>query len=93
MRNSSNSLMLAAAIAIASMMTSGSANAEGKPMPNQYWWPEQLDLRPLRQHAAESNPMGDQFNYAAEFKKLDLDAVKKDIAALMTKSQPWWPAV
>jgi catalase-peroxidase len=61
-------------------------------MSNQFWWPEKLDLRPLRQHGAESNPMGETFNYAEEFKKLDLVAVKKDIEALMTKSQPWWPA-
>ena len=61
-------------------------------MSNQFWWPEKLDLRPLRQHGAESNPMGADFNYAEEFKKLDLAAVKKDIAALMTQSQAWWPA-
>jgi catalase-peroxidase len=50
------------------------------------------DLQPLRQHNATSNPMGEDFNYAEEFKKLDLAAVKKDIAALMTTSQDWWPA-
>jgi catalase-peroxidase len=92
MRNSSNSLLLAAAVAISSIVTPGIASADAKPMPNQYWWPEQLDLGPLRQHGAESNPMGDDFDYAEEFRKLDLDAVKKDIEALMTKSQPWWPA-
>jgi catalase-peroxidase len=58
----------------------------------QFWWPEKLDLRPLRQHGEASNPMGEEFDYAAEFKKLDLNAVKKDIEALMTTSQPWWPA-
>ncbi len=52
--------------------------------PNQFWWPEQLDLRPLRQHAAESNPLGEDFNYAEEFASLDLAAVKKDIEALLT---------
>ncbi len=92
MRNSSNSLLLAAAVAISSIVTPGIASADAKPMSNQYWWPERLDLGPLRQHAAESNPMGDDFDYAEEFKKLDLDAVKKDIEALMTTSQPWWPA-
>ncbi|MBK8991398.1 MAG: catalase/peroxidase HPI [Gammaproteobacteria bacterium] len=92
MFNSSKPLMLAAAIAFSSMAMSGAANADANAMSNQFWWPERLDLKPLRQHAAESNPMGDQFDYAAEFKKLDLDAVKKDIAALMTQSQPWWPA-
>ncbi|HET9064100.1 MAG TPA: catalase/peroxidase HPI, partial [Candidatus Binatia bacterium] len=92
MRSSSMLLTVAAAIAISSIVTSGPANAEGTAMSNQFWWPDQLDLRPLRQHAAESNPMGDRFNYAEEFKKLDLDAVKKDLAALMTKSQARWPA-
>jgi hypothetical protein len=87
MFNSSKPLMLAAAIAMASIAISGPASADANAMSNQFWWPERLDLKPLRQHAAESNPMGDQFDYAAEFKKLDLDAVKKDIAALMTQSQ------
>jgi len=73
-------------------LMSGPVLAQSKPMSVQDWWPERLDLRPLRQHAAESNPMGDDFNYAEEFKTLDLNAVKKDIAALMTTSQPWWPA-
>jgi catalase-peroxidase len=59
---------------------------------NQFWWPERLDLAPLRQHAAESNPMGEKFNYAREFKKLDLKAVKKDITKVLTSSQDWWPA-
>jgi catalase-peroxidase len=84
------------ATALAAMMLSGIAaspsNAQNQPTSNQFWWPEKLDLKPLRQHAAESNPMGDNFNYAEEFKTLDLNAVKKDIAALMTQSQPWWPA-
>ncbi len=61
-------------------------------MTNQDWWPERLDLRALRQHGAESNPMGDSFDYAAEFQKLDLNAVKADIRAVMTTSQDWWPA-
>jgi catalase-peroxidase len=59
---------------------------------NQDWWPERLDLSPLRQHARESNPMGDNFDYAAEFQTLDIAAVKADIKALMTTSQDWWPA-
>ncbi|HMM46325.1 MAG TPA: catalase/peroxidase HPI [Candidatus Macondimonas sp.] len=62
------------------------------PMSSQYWWPEMLDLRPLRQHAAASNPLGPNFDYAEEFQKLDLEAVKKDLRELMTTSQPWWPA-
>jgi catalase-peroxidase len=59
---------------------------------NREWWPNQLQLNILRQHADLSNPMGEDFNYATEFKSLDLDAVKTDIFALMTNSQDWWPA-
>ena len=59
---------------------------------NQFWWPERLDLSPLRQHAAESDPMGKDFKYAEAFKKLDLKAVKKDIAQVLATSQSWWPA-
>ncbi|MFO7773728.1 MAG: catalase/peroxidase HPI [Dehalococcoidia bacterium] len=56
------------------------------------WWPNQVNLKILHQHPALSNPMGEKFNYAEEFKKLDLQAVKKDLYALMTDSQDWWPA-
>ena len=59
---------------------------------NRDWWPNMLRLNILRQHSPSSNPMGEEFNYAEEFKSLDLDAVKKDIFELMTKSQDWWPA-
>ena len=59
---------------------------------NRDWWPNQLKLNILRQNSTLSNPMGDRFNYAEEFKSLDLDAVKKDIFELMTTSQDWWPA-
>ncbi len=59
---------------------------------NRDWWPNQLNLRILHQHSHLSNPMGESFNYAEEFKKLDLQAVKKDLYALMTESQDWWPA-
>ncbi len=59
---------------------------------NADWWPNQLNLKVLHQHSALSNPMGEKFDYAKAFKKLDLKAVKKDITALMTKSQDWWPA-
>ncbi len=59
---------------------------------NRDWWPNQLRLNILRQHSSLSNPMGEEFNYAEEFKTLDLDAVKKDIVELMTTSQDWWPA-
>jgi catalase-peroxidase len=59
---------------------------------NRDWWPNQVNLRILHQHSAKSNPLGESFNYAEEFKKLDLKAVKKDLYALMTDSQDWWPA-
>jgi catalase-peroxidase len=59
---------------------------------NQDWWPNQLNLRILHQNSPLSNPMGEAFNYAEEFKKLDLDSLKKDLYALMTDSQDWWPA-
>ncbi|MFN4006103.1 MAG: catalase/peroxidase HPI [Chitinophagaceae bacterium] len=59
---------------------------------NRDWWPNQLKLNILRQHSNLSNPMGEHFNYAEAFKSLDYDAVKKDLAALMTTSQDWWPA-
>jgi catalase-peroxidase len=59
---------------------------------NKDWWPNQLNLKMLHQNADLNNPMGKGFNYAEEFKKLDLDAIKKDLFALMTDSQDWWPA-
>jgi catalase-peroxidase len=59
---------------------------------NRDWWPNQLNLGILHQHSSLSNPMGKEFNYAEEFKKLDLEAVKRDLYALMTDSQDWWPA-
>ncbi|MGL4489346.1 MAG: catalase/peroxidase HPI [Rhizobiaceae bacterium] len=64
--------------------------AEGRS--NRDWWPNQLNLRILHQNSALSNPMGPQFSYAKEFKKLNLSALKKDLVSLMTDSQEWWPA-
>jgi catalase-peroxidase len=64
----------------------------GEGTSNQDWWPNQLKLDILHQHSLKSNPMGEGFNYAQEFKSLDLKAVKKDLYELMTKSQDWWPA-
>ena len=66
--------------------------ADRKTISNQFWWPERLDLSPLRQNGAESDPIGKDFDYAEAFGKLDLKAVKADIAAVLTKSQEWWPA-
>ena len=64
----------------------------GRGTSNRDWWPNQLNLRILHQNSSLSNPMGEAFNYAEEFKKLDLEALKKDLYALMTDSQDWWPA-
>lgn len=61
-------------------------------MSNSAWWPNQLNLKILHQNSAKVNPLGAEFNYAEEFKKLDLDAIKKDLRELMTSSQDWWPA-
>ena len=75
---------------------SGDANGQPKPAPrargNRDWWPNQLNLAVLHQHAPPANPMGEAFDYAAAFQRLDLDAVVKDLHALMTDSQDWWPA-
>ncbi|WP_103654388.1 catalase/peroxidase HPI [Agarilytica rhodophyticola] len=65
---------------------------EGRAKSNQFWWPNQLDLAPLRAHDKRSNPLGEDFDYAEAFSKLDLSAVKKDIDTLLTDSQEWWPA-
>ncbi|MEM9529893.1 MAG: catalase/peroxidase HPI [Pseudomonadota bacterium] len=69
----------------------GTANA-GQAKNNQFWWPDQLDLSPLRDHARSSNPHGDDFDYVAAFNTLDLAGVKQDIDAVLTTSQDWWPA-
>jgi catalase-peroxidase len=70
------------------MLQNTMAGAQG----NRQWWPEQLNVGILHQNSSLSNPMGEEFNYAEEFKSLDLDAVVKDLHALMTDSQDWWPA-
>jgi len=68
------------------------SNIGGGGTKNKDWWPNQLKTNILRQHSSLSNPMDKDFNYAEAFKSLDLEAVKKDLHALMTESQPWWPA-
>ncbi|MGD8324364.1 MAG: catalase/peroxidase HPI [Gammaproteobacteria bacterium] len=86
------SLIAVLAVAMAPLVASSPALAQGEPKSNQFWWPDRLDLGPLRQHSIESNPLGADFDYAAAFATLDLDAVKADIEAVMTTSQAWWPA-
>ena len=71
---------------------SADKHTAGRGTSNRDWWPNQLNLRILHQNSSLSNPMGEAFNYAEEFKKLDLEALKKDLYALMTDSQDWWPA-
>ena len=85
-------LLAAVAVAALPLMSTQAVRAQGEPKPNQFWWPGQLDVSPLRQHAAESNPLGQQFDYAKAFATLDLNAVKQDITKVLTTSQPWWPA-
>jgi catalase-peroxidase len=68
------------------------ANVAGGGTRNADWWPNELKTNILRQHDPRQNPLGESFNYAEEFKKLDYQALKKDITALMTDSQDWWPA-
>ncbi len=68
------------------------AAAVGSGTTNQDWWPNRLKVELLHQHSSKSNPMGEEFDYAKEFQSLDYAALKKDLAALMTDSQPWWPA-
>jgi catalase-peroxidase len=63
-----------------------------RPRTNRDWWPNQVDLSVLHKHAPQANPMGEDFNYAEEFKKLDVEALKRDVIEVMTTSQDWWPA-
>jgi len=92
MHKSTFPLIAALVIAASPVALTDTAYADGAPPTNKFWWPDKLDLGPLRQQDAESNPYGDDFDYAAAFESLDLEAVKKDIAELMTQSQAWWPA-
>ncbi len=85
-------LLAAFAGAMTLLLSSMPALAQGEPKSNQFWWPDQLDLTPLRQHDPGSNPLGEDFNYDEAFASLDLDAVKQDIETLLKTSQDWWPA-
>ena len=87
--------ILSAAVAAGLMFGTASMSVSasvGEAKSNQFWWPEQLNLAPLRQHSPDSNPYGADFNYAKAFAKLDLATVKKDIETTLTDSQDWWPA-
>lgn len=92
MNKSLKTSLAAFMVAALSLAFTDAVRAQGTPMPNQYWWPEQLDLSPLRQHGGRSNPLDEKFDYAREFASLDLNAVKQDIKKVLTTSQNWWPA-
>ncbi len=92
MFNGRHSLLTALALTLSLIVTSTSSVAGVAPKTSQYWWPNKLDLSPLRHHDASSNPMGKKFDYAKAFSRLDLYAVEKDLKTLMTSSQAWWPA-
>lgn len=87
-------LPIAAAISVAlfTLAMPATASAESNIKTNQFWWPEQLSLSPLRQHSIESNPYGEQYNYAKEFASIDINELKKDIQTTLTDSKTWWPA-
>ena len=93
-------IISAVAMALSLALCQGSAFANSDPAnvaandttTNQYWWPEQLNLAPLRQHAAESNPYGADYDYAKQFQSLDLAALEVDLRKVLTTSQDWWPA-
>ncbi len=92
MRATAKILLSCIGLVLGATLSISPAHAAGEPKSNQFWWPDQLDLSPLRQHGAESDPMGGEFDYADAFSRLDLDAVKRDLTDLMTTSQDWWPA-
>ena len=98
MRRTLLSLATAAAVATTPMMASTSAFAAemgqepGEAKPNQFWWPDMLDLTPLRDHDPSSNPYGEDFDYAEAFASLDHEALEADLRELMTDSKDWWPA-
>ena len=92
MNKQKRSLVSAVAMALSLTAASSGVTAMSEAKTTQFWWPEAINLSPLRQHAPQSNPYGEEFDYAAEFAKLDLNEVKSDIEALLTQSQDWWPA-
>ena len=92
MKRPSLRLLTALSVAASLTLSAGVVCAEGAPQSAKFWWPDELDLSPLRQHAPASNPLGADFDYAKAFATLDLAAVKKDIKAALTTSQDWWPA-
>ena len=84
--------MAALTVLISAVVISSSTFAQETPKSNQFWWPERLDLSPLRDQAPSSNPYGEDFDYAQAFASLDLEALEQDLEEVMTTSQDWWPA-
>jgi catalase-peroxidase len=92
MRKHTLPLLIAISVALSAVVSSDNAFAAGEPRSNQFWWPDNLSLSPLRDHGSDSNPMGADFDYAAAFASLDIDAVKADIETVLKTSEDWWPA-
>ena len=86
------SLITMAAIGLSPLASLNIATAQEGVASNDYWWPNRLNLEPLRKNSAESNPLGEAFNYAEAFAEVDLDALSADLVEVMTTSQDWWPA-
>jgi catalase-peroxidase len=85
-------LLSALAAMLSVLIAPGSVFAEAEPKSNQFWWPESLNMEPLRAHDPRSNPYGADFDYARAFESVELDALKADIEEVLTTSQDWWPA-
>ena len=92
MPKKTTSSLSAVAVAMSLALSSSPAFTQDAPKSNQFWWPKQLNLEPLRAHDARSNPYGDDFNYAEAFNSVDIKALKKDIEETLKNSQDWWPA-
>ena len=84
--------ILAVAVGISTAFTASIVTAQAEVPDNEYWWPNALDLKALRDNSVESDPFGGEFDYAEAFESLDMNALKADLAAVMTTSQDWWPA-
>ena len=92
MKKKIRSIVVGAVLTASTLAQSDVPTTSTEAKSNSFWWPEQLNLEPLRTHDVRSNPYGGGFDYAAEFETLDLQEVKKDIERVLTTSQPWWPA-